>query len=156
MGFVRCLDDTNKEKGIVVKEMIKKVREDRSGFTLAELLIVVAIIAVLVAVAVPVFTGAMDSSKQTVAEANIHAVKERAGAQYLLQKETGTVYYTAVVNKQGDITSFTKAGDSSSVTTADKIKSDIAEKDVTIVVEIKADDVSSTGGGTTPDPDPAG
>ena len=37
--------------------MIKRIREEKGGFTLAELLIVVAIILVLVAVAVPVFTG---------------------------------------------------------------------------------------------------
>lgn len=127
--------------------MIKRVREDRGGFTLAELLIVVAIIAVLVAVAVPVFTGAMDSSKLTVAQANIHAVKERAGAQYLLQKETGTVYYTAVVDKNGDIKSFEKKGDAGSVTSPESIKDDISEKEVTIIVGISADDVSKTAGG---------
>lgn len=36
-----------------MKEMIKKMREERGGFTLAELLVVVAIVAVLVAIAVP-------------------------------------------------------------------------------------------------------
>ena len=40
-----------------MKEMMKKVRERREGFTMAELLIVVAIIAVLVAIAIPVFTA---------------------------------------------------------------------------------------------------
>lgn len=40
-----------------MKEMIKRIREERGGFTLAELLIVVAIVLVLVAIAVPVFTG---------------------------------------------------------------------------------------------------
>lgn len=130
--------------------MIKRVREDRGGFTLAELLIVVAIIAVLVAVAVPVFTGAMDSSKLTVAQANIHAVKEGAGAQYLLQKETGKVSYTAVVNSQGDITSFNKdTTTADATTTAESIKSKISEDDVTITVVVTADDVSGTAGGTT-------
>nr|WP_281653785.1 prepilin-type N-terminal cleavage/methylation domain-containing protein [Eggerthella sinensis] len=133
-----------------MKEMIKRVREDRGGFTLAELLIVVAIIAVLAAVAVPVFTGAMDSSKLTVAQANIHAVKERAGAQYLLQKETGKVSYTAVVNSQGDITSFNKdTTTADATTTAESIKSKISEDDVTITVVVTADDVSGTAGGTT-------
>lgn len=137
-------------KDQTVKEMIKRVREDRGGFTLAELLIVVAIIAVLVAVAVPVFTGAMDSSKLTVAQANIHAVKERAGAQYLLQKETGKVSYTAVVNSQGDITSFNKdTTTADATTTAESIKSKISEDDVTITVVVTADDVSGTAGGTT-------
>lgn len=150
MGFVRCLDDTNKEKGIVVKEMIKKVREDRSGFTLAELLIVVAIIAVLVAVAVPVFTGAMDSSKLTVAQANVHAVKERAGAQYLLQKESGSVSYTATIDKNGDIKTFVKDATTASASTdPTTIKDDIGGDDpVSITVVVTADDISATGGTT--------
>ena len=38
-----------------MKEMIKKMREERGGFTLAELLVVVAIVAVLVAIAVPLY-----------------------------------------------------------------------------------------------------
>lgn len=136
-----------------MKEMMKRVREERGGFTLAELLIVVAIIAVLVAVAVPVFTGAMDSSKLTVAQANIHAVKERAGAQYLLQKESGTVSYTAVVNPEGDITSFTKDATAAAATTsAESIKDDISEKNVTITVVVTADDVADTTGGTTTNP----
>lgn len=37
--------------------MIQRMREEKGGFTLAELLIVVAIVAVLVAIAIPVFTG---------------------------------------------------------------------------------------------------
>ncbi|WP_241963785.1 prepilin-type N-terminal cleavage/methylation domain-containing protein [Gordonibacter sp. 28C] len=53
--------------------MIKRVREEKGGFTLAELLIVVAIILVLVAVAVPVFSGAMDSANASTDEANIRS-----------------------------------------------------------------------------------
>ena len=40
-----------------MKEMIKKMREERGGFTLAELLVVVAIVAVLVAIAVEYAIG---------------------------------------------------------------------------------------------------
>ena len=36
---------------------LKKAKENKKGFTLAELLIVVAIIAVLVAIAIPIFTA---------------------------------------------------------------------------------------------------
>lgn len=87
MGFVRCLDDTNTEKGIVVKEMIKKVREDRSGFTLAELLIVVAIVAVLVAIAVPVFTGSMQKAEDAVDTANKRSAQSEALTEYQLAKD---------------------------------------------------------------------
>ena len=56
-----------------MKEMIKKVRERREGFTMAELLIVVAIIAVLVAIAIPVFTSQLDKSKAATDAANIRS-----------------------------------------------------------------------------------
>ena len=56
-----------------MKEIIKKVRERREGFTMAELLIVVAIIAVLVAIAIPVFTSQLDKSKAATDAANIRS-----------------------------------------------------------------------------------
>ena len=64
--------------------MIKRVREDRGGFTLAELLIVVAIVAVLVAIAVPVFTGSLKSAEEAVDTANQRSVMSEALATYQL------------------------------------------------------------------------
>ena len=46
---------------------------NKKGFTLAELLIVVAIIAVLVAIAIPVFTGAVEKAGVSADAANIRA-----------------------------------------------------------------------------------
>ena len=43
--------------------MLKKL-QSKKGFTLMEMLIVVAIIAVLVAIAIPVFNGALTKSKE--------------------------------------------------------------------------------------------
>lgn len=71
-----------KEKGSALKEMIKRIREEKGGFTLAELLIVVAIILVLVAIAVPVFTGAMDDAKNATNQGNESTVKEVAVVSY--------------------------------------------------------------------------
>ncbi len=45
----------------------------KAGFTLAELLIVVAIIAILIAIGIPVFSTAMERSRETVDLANIRA-----------------------------------------------------------------------------------
>lgn len=45
----------------------------KKGFTLAELLIVVAIIAVLVGVAIPVFTSQLEKSREAVDLSNIRA-----------------------------------------------------------------------------------
>lgn len=73
-----------REKGIpTVKEMIKRIREEKGGFTLAELLIVVAIILVLVAIAVPVFTGAMDDANKAKNQGNESNVKSVASMRYL-------------------------------------------------------------------------
>ena len=47
-----------------------KKRLNKKGFTMAELLIVVAIIAVLVAIAIPVFTAQLDKSKVATEVAN--------------------------------------------------------------------------------------
>lgn len=52
--------------------MMKKIRENK-GFTLAELLIVVAIIAVLVAVAIPVFTAQLEKAAEATDIANIRS-----------------------------------------------------------------------------------
>lgn len=48
-------------------------KRNRKGFTLAELLIVVAIIAVLVAIAIPVFTSQLEKSREATDKANLRA-----------------------------------------------------------------------------------
>lgn len=45
----------------------------KAGFTIAELLIVVAIVGVLVAIAIPVFNGALTKSKEAADVANVRA-----------------------------------------------------------------------------------
>ena len=46
------------------------MRKNKKGFTLAELLIVVAIIAVLVAIATPIFTSQLEKSRESTDVAN--------------------------------------------------------------------------------------
>ena len=58
--------------------MFKKVKENKKGFTLAELLIVVAIIAVLVAISIPIFTNQLEKSRDAVSVANIRAAYAEA------------------------------------------------------------------------------
>lgn len=48
-------------------------KNNRKGFTLAELLIVVAIIAVLVAVAIPVFSAQLEKARDSTDQANIRS-----------------------------------------------------------------------------------
>lgn len=56
----------------MLKKLMKK-KSDKKGFTLMELLIVVAIIAVLIAIAIPVFSGALNKAKFGANEANIRS-----------------------------------------------------------------------------------
>ena len=51
--------------------MFKKL--NKKGFTLAELLVVVAIIGVLVAISIPIFTGQLEKSRDAVSVANMRA-----------------------------------------------------------------------------------
>ena len=49
------------------------MKKNNKGFTLAELLIVVAIIAVLVAIAIPVFTTQLEKSREATDIANVRS-----------------------------------------------------------------------------------
>ena len=84
--------------------MLKKLKQNKKGFTLAELLVVVAILAILVAVAIPVFRGAVGQAEAAVTNANFRAAKAQASVQYLLEKDTATKYFDYTVDANGNIT----------------------------------------------------
>ena len=71
--------------------------QSKNGFTLAELLIVVAIIAVLVAVAIPVFSAQLEKSRDATSIANIRSAYAEAQAQTL---EKGNIYDAGDGNKK--------------------------------------------------------
>lgn len=74
--------------------MFKKL--NKKGFTLAELLIVVAIIGVLVAISIPIFTSQLEKSRDAVTLSNIRAAYAEAQSAYLTESSEGTdVVYTA-------------------------------------------------------------
>lgn len=79
--------------------MLKKMRE-RKGFTLAELLIVVAIIGVLVAIAIPIFTSQLEKSRDAVSAANARAAYAEAAVAKLNQEDVGRAEY----NDDGTVT----------------------------------------------------
>ncbi len=68
-------------------------KQNKKGFTLAELLIVVAIIAVLTAIAIPLFVGALDKAQEARDNANIRAVRG-AATVYLLEKSGDDTVWT--------------------------------------------------------------
>lgn len=76
--------------------MFKKLRKNEKGFTLAELLIVVAIIGVLVAISIPIFTSQLEKSRDAVTLSNLRAAYAQAQTAYLTESSDGTdVVYTA-------------------------------------------------------------
>lgn len=69
--------------------------KERKGFTLAELLIVVAIIAVLVAVAIPVFTSQLERSREATDMANIRSAYATVTNQFLQDGASHALTVTA-------------------------------------------------------------
>ena len=61
-------------------------KRSKKGFTLAELLIVVAIIAVLVAIAVPLFVSGLSKAQKAADDANVRSLRA-AACVYLLTVE---------------------------------------------------------------------
>ncbi|WP_049945015.1 competence type IV pilus major pilin ComGC [Butyrivibrio sp. AC2005] len=59
------------------------IKHSKDGFTLAELLIVVAIIAVLVAIAIPLFSNRLEMAREATDAANIRALYAEVMAEYL-------------------------------------------------------------------------
>lgn len=95
--------------------MMKKKLNNKKGFTLAELLIVVAIIGILVAVSTPVFTSKLGEARKATDLANVRAAKAAATTKYLSEEKSGTFYYDAnagvlkTVEDKGSIKAYGKS-----------------------------------------------
>ena len=82
-----------------MKSLFKKIRGNKKGFTLAELLVVVAIVGILVAISIPVFTAQLNKARLATNQANMRAAKAAAVAAYLTDgKETEVVYDYDIVS----------------------------------------------------------
>lgn len=81
--------------------MFKKInRKNKKGFTLAELLIVVAIIGVLVAISIPIFTSQLEKSREATDLANIRAAYADASVEVL--ESTSDVTKTVTLKQATD------------------------------------------------------
>lgn len=95
--------------------MIRKMRENgKKGFTLAELLIVVAIIAVLVAISIPIFSAQLEKSREATDAANIRSAYAEVSADLLTNDSSDkTVNVVAKQKKDGwQGTDYSEKGDS--------------------------------------------
>ena len=63
----------------------------RNGFTLMEMLIVIAIIAVLIVIAIPVFASQLEKSREAADLANVRSAYAQVSAEVLLGDPTATV-----------------------------------------------------------------
>lgn len=70
--------------------MFKKLKNSKKGFTLAELLIVVAIIGVLVAISIPIFTAQLEKAREATDVANLRAAYAEGTAEVLTQSDMAT------------------------------------------------------------------
>ncbi len=75
--------------------MFNKIKQNKKGFTLAELLIVVAIIAVLVAISIPIFTSQLHKSKAATDQANARSLYADAQSTFLADGADGVTTYPA-------------------------------------------------------------
>ena len=71
--------------------MFKKFRKNEKGFTLAELLIVVAIIGVLVAISIPIFTSQLEKAKEATDMANVRSAYAEVVASYLSDNKNKSI-----------------------------------------------------------------
>lgn len=69
-----------------LKQKLSKKLKKTGGFTLIEMLIVVAIIAILVAVSIPMVNASLTKAKKATDDANERAAKGAAVAEYLLNE----------------------------------------------------------------------
>ena len=78
-------------------------KRNQKGFTIMEMLIVVAIIAILVAIAIPTFNSALTKSKEAADVANIRAAYAEVMMEYMMGDTTTAPTYDTIKAKVGKL-----------------------------------------------------
>ena len=100
---------------------IKRINQDKKGFTLVELLIVVAILGILAAVGIVSFGGFLGSAKENGTKTNHSNIVSFVTAQLTKCSLTDTL---SLVNASGSAVSVACSGDASTLATAFKVHFD--------------------------------
>ena len=117
-------------------------KTNKKGFTLAELLVVVAIIAVLVAIAIPIFTSQLEKAREATDAANLRAAYAEVVSSELTNGTATTKEVVLTQQQKGwQDTSITKIGDT---TIADNTVLNNVEKGQTIVVGFDSETSKAT------------
>ena len=78
-----------------MKKFLKQLKENKKGFTLIEMIVVIAIIGVLAAILVPSMSGYLETAKASKKEANARTVYTAAQAAVTALETTNPVEATA-------------------------------------------------------------
>lgn len=89
-----------------LKEKLSAKLSKNGGFTMVEMLIVVAIIAILMAVSIPLFNNALEKARHGVDAANIRSAISMANAEVIVAAKPSDFaagkYYDYIVDNDGD------------------------------------------------------
>jgi len=127
------------------------LKKNNKGFTLAELLIVVAIIAVLVAIAIPVFTSQLEKSREATDLANIRSAYAEVVATSLSNPD---VDHEATVSKKQTVAKWQGAADIAGIAIAGSDSEEINSTAASVVkydhttMKITIDGKETSGGYT--------
>ncbi len=135
----------------MLQKRMQEVRKNgKKGFTLAELLIVVAIVMVLAAIAIPIFTGALGDAKDATAQAQIRSVQAALATEVLLDGNTlatgSTGWTTTTTVTDGVIADFTYSQVSAPV--ANSATEGTGDNAGTWTVTVYVDETTGTASGS--------